>query len=243
MLKLYHMWPSTCSKKVRICLAEKNLDYESRPMRTKGVKEHLESWYVALNPNGVVPTLDHDGNIIIESCVILEYLEDAFPEVQLRPDDPVAKARMRYWMDRSESVLHKNINILSHNRANKSMGAGLTLEEKLELADRQPRIGTRMERRHRFEHGVSAEQEQLAEAVIAECLDDMEKVLVGQPWLAGEDYSLGDIAMVPFFQRFEVNELEDLVDWQRRPAVGDWYQRIQERPAYDEGMALHMSPY
>jgi glutathione S-transferase len=232
------MWPSTCSKKVRICLAEKGLDWDSRVIRTDGVKEHLEPWYVALNPNGVVPTLDHDGNIIIESCVILEYLEDVFPDTRLRPEDPVATAHMRYWLDRSESILHKCINVLSQNRFNASVLAGLSHQEKLELAARQPRIATRAERLHRYEHGISVEEEQLAEETIAECLDDMEKLLSGQPWLAGDEYSLADIAMVPFFERFEANGLSALADWNRRPAVGDWYRRIGERPAYETGMAL-----
>lgn len=238
MLKLYHMWSSTCSKKVRICLAEKKLQWDSRVIRTDGVEEHLEPWYIELNPNGVVPTLDHDGNIIIESCVILEYLEDVFPETRLRPQTPVARARMRYWLDRSESVLHKNINVLSHNRFMTRYLGKLSLEEKLARANRQPRVATRAERRRRYTHGLSDEEEQLAENVLAECLDDMERVLGGQPWLAGGEYSLADIAMAPFFERFEVNELTGLVDWEKRPAVGDWYRRIRERPAYDEGMAL-----
>jgi len=242
MLKLYHMWPSTCSKKVRICLAEKQLDWESRAMRTDGVEEHLEPWFIELNPNGVVPVLDHDGNIIIESCVILEYLEDVFPQIRLRPEDPVARAHMRYWLDRSESVLHKNINILSHNRFMTKFFGQFSLEEKLAIADRQPRVGTRTERKRRYQHGVSAEEEQLAEAVLAECLDDMEKELTRQPWLAGEEYSLGDIAMVPFFERFEANRLAGLLDWDKRPAVGDWWARIRERPAYDKGMALDKGP-
>ena len=140
MLKLYHMWPSTCSKKVRICLAEKQIDWESVVIKTSPGPENLEAWYVALNPNGVVPTLDHDGNIIIESCVILEYLEDVFPEIRLRPEDPVARARMRVWLDRSESILHKYINVLSHNRFMSRYLAHLSLEDKLAMAGRQPRI-------------------------------------------------------------------------------------------------------
>lgn len=242
MLKLYHMWPSTCSKKVRICLAEKKLEWTSRVISVEPVEEHLEPWYIELNPNAVVPVLDHNSNIIIESCVILEYLEDVFPEVRLRPEDPVSKARMRYWLDRSESVLHKNINLLSHNRFMTRFLGKLSLEEKLARADRQPRIATRSERRHRYQHGVSAEEEHLAEAVLGECLDDMEQVLCSQAWLASDEYSLADIAMVPFFQRFEVNELHSLLDWTERPAVGDWWRRIRARPAYVEGMALHKEP-
>jgi len=73
MLKLYHWWSSTCSRRVRIGLAAKGLEWESVYVNLRTM-ENLEPWYVKLNPNGVVPTLDHDGRIVIESNFILEYL-------------------------------------------------------------------------------------------------------------------------------------------------------------------------
>ena len=237
-LKLFHMWSSTCSKKVRICLAEKQLEWESAEIKTSPIEQHLEDWYLALNPNGVVPTLDHDGGIVIESCVILEYLEDVFPEISLRPDDPLARARMRVWLDRSESVVHRYINVLSHNRFMQRFLGHLSLEQKLARAAQQPRVATRAERERRYREGISKEEEQLALAVLEECLDDMETDLSKSTWLAGATYSLADIAIVPFFQRFEVNGLTTLLDWNKRPAVGEWWSRMQARPAYLEGMAL-----
>lgn len=238
MLTLYHMWPSTCSKKVRICLAEKDLEWHSEVVETSPVEQHLEPWYLALNPNGVVPTLVHDDKIIIESCVILEYLDDVFPAVPLRPQDPGERAAMRVWLDRSESVFHRYINVLSHNRFMARFLGALSRDEKLARARRQPRVATRAERERRYAYGISAAEEDLAKAVLGECLDDMEKTLLDQLWLAGDEYSLADIAMVPFLQRFEVNDLPDLLDWNKRPNVGDWWARIKSRTAYDEGMAL-----
>ena len=113
MLKLYHGWTSTCSKKVRITLAEKGLEWESQIIRGGPARENLEPWYIKLNPNAVVPTLDHDGRIIIESCVICEYLDDVFPEHRLSPEDPYDRAQMRIWLDKSEMAVHHNINIIS----------------------------------------------------------------------------------------------------------------------------------
>jgi len=58
----------------------------------------LEAALVVGEPGeGQVPVLDHDGVIITHTTVINEYLEDVFPDVPLRPRDPVAAARMRYW--------------------------------------------------------------------------------------------------------------------------------------------------
>ena len=97
MLVLYHSGLTTCSKQVRHCLREKGLPYESRYVDLLRF-EHLSPDYLKLNPNGVVPTLVHDGKIIINSACINEYIEDAFPEPSLRPVDLVHRARMRRWV-------------------------------------------------------------------------------------------------------------------------------------------------
>jgi hypothetical protein len=73
MLELYHAHRSTCSQKVRICLAELGLEFRSRPINLIA-GEQLTPAYLAVNPNGVVPALMHDGAAILESSVICEYL-------------------------------------------------------------------------------------------------------------------------------------------------------------------------
>ena len=60
MLRLYHYWSSVCSQKVRMCLAEKGLEWESRHVDIFAF-ENYEPAYTKLNPKAVVPTLDHDG--------------------------------------------------------------------------------------------------------------------------------------------------------------------------------------
>src|SRR3954468_24258519 len=96
MLTLYHFPSSVCAAKVRLVLQEKKLPWESRIIEIlKG--EQFEAWYVALNPNAVVPTLVHDGEAICESAVICEYLDDAFPEPSMRPSDLVDRSVMRIW--------------------------------------------------------------------------------------------------------------------------------------------------
>ena len=93
MLELYHSGLTTCSKQVRHCLREKGLSYQSRYVELWRY-ENLSPAYLALNPNGVVPTLVHDGVPIINSFCINEYIEDSFPEPPLRPADPRERARM-----------------------------------------------------------------------------------------------------------------------------------------------------
>jgi glutathione S-transferase len=77
MLELYHSINSVCAQKVRIALAEKGLSYKEHLMRLGG--DQFDPAYMKLNPNAVVPTLIHDGQVVIESSVILYYLDEAFP--------------------------------------------------------------------------------------------------------------------------------------------------------------------
>jgi len=97
MLELYHLPNSICSQKVRLCLAEKGLEWAGHIVRL-GKFEHLTPEYLALNPNGVVPTLLDDGRPVVESTVICEYLEELHPEPPLAPADPYQRARMRAWL-------------------------------------------------------------------------------------------------------------------------------------------------
>ena len=114
MLELYHSGLTTCSKQVRHCLREKGLAYESRYVELWRY-ENLSPDYLKLNPNGVVPTLVHDGTPIINSFCINEYIEDAFPEPPLRPADPTERARMRYWAWTADEI-HLQLARLTHAR-------------------------------------------------------------------------------------------------------------------------------
>jgi len=96
MLELYHAGLTTCSKRARHCLAEKGLDYVSHYVNLRAFENHRPE-YLAINPNGVVPTLVHDGTVILESTFINEYIDEVFPDPPLRPSDPAAMSRMRGW--------------------------------------------------------------------------------------------------------------------------------------------------
>ena len=71
-LELYHAGLTSCSKKSRLCLREKDLPYRSHYLSLNKF-EHHDPGYLKLNPNGLVPTLVHNGTVIIESGVINEY--------------------------------------------------------------------------------------------------------------------------------------------------------------------------
>ena len=93
-ITLYHNDMSVCAQKVRLTLAEKGIEYESRHLNLRAGDQKNPD-YLKLNPNGYVPTLVHDDFVVCESTVICEYLDDAFPAPALKPADARGRARMR----------------------------------------------------------------------------------------------------------------------------------------------------
>jgi glutathione S-transferase len=96
MLDLYHHGSSVCAAKVRFALGEKGLEWQGHYLDIlKG--DQFAPEYQKLNPKAVVPTLVHDGQVIVESTVINEYIDEVFAETPLKPRSPVERAEMRVW--------------------------------------------------------------------------------------------------------------------------------------------------
>ena len=94
-MKLYHNALSTCSQKVRLALAEKKLPYESQLLNLQN-GEQFSPDYLKINPKAVVPSLEDKGRVYVESSLINEYLDDAYPQVALKPADPTDRLRRTY---------------------------------------------------------------------------------------------------------------------------------------------------
>ncbi|SVC10278.1 uncharacterized protein METZ01_LOCUS263132, partial [marine metagenome] len=104
MIELYHFWDSPCCFKVRTVLAEKELDWTAHLIAS--VKfDHFLPAYQTINPHSTTPTLIHDGQTLLQSGVIAEYLDDAFSEIPLHPADPIARAVMRQWLFEEQAYL------------------------------------------------------------------------------------------------------------------------------------------
>src|SRR5262249_2814782 len=95
---LYNAPQSTCSQRVRFVLNAKHLPFAEKKLDLLA-GDQLAPDYLKLNPNGVVPTLEHDGNVVIDSAVIIEYLDEIAPEpAHFTPAAPADRAAMRSLM-------------------------------------------------------------------------------------------------------------------------------------------------
>ena len=236
MLTLYHYWSSVCAQKVRIVLARKGLEWQSRHVDLFTF-EHWKPEFLRLNPKAVVPVLDHDGHIVTESNVIIEYLEEAFPNMPLRPKDPKLRSKMRLWMLYSEEDLHTPIGTASFNpRHRVRMLANYSKPELEAIAGSCPfpAMGARL--LARLETGLPPEEENAAYDKIRTVMDWMETALKSTPWLAGDELSLGDIAMAPYINRIEVLAHPEFIS--ERLNIVDWWQRVQALDCYREAMSF-----
>src|SRR3989441_7772764 len=95
-ITLYDSPGSPCARRVRAVLLEKGLEWTTRLVDLTRMEQKRPE-YLALNPNGVVPTLVHGDRVLYESNVITEYLDDVFPDPPLYPRDPWARAQAKIW--------------------------------------------------------------------------------------------------------------------------------------------------
>jgi glutathione S-transferase len=105
-IKLYHAVPSSNSDRVKIALHEKGLAYEGIKLdlakRDQKTPEHLQR-----NPYGKVPVIDDGGNVLFESFIINEYLDEKYPAPPLMPKDPYLRGRGRVLVDYGLNYLHE----------------------------------------------------------------------------------------------------------------------------------------
>ena len=226
MIELYHAWDSFCSFKVRLCLEEKGLDWTGH--RVELMKfENLHPGYLTINPAGLVPTLIHDGTVITESTIINEYLDDAFPDVALKPANAGARARMRLWVRHEEDALFLAVRPASLNLMMKQALGRYSETELDALLKYHPRVAF-LKKTFKAPHDPDAVEK--SRRRLGAALARMDETLRDGEWLAGGDYSLADIAAAPVVDRIEHLGMADL--WDDLPGVNGWVGRLKTRPAY-----------
>jgi glutathione S-transferase len=187
MIELYHNDMSVCAQKVRFALAEKKLSWESHHMNLRA-GEQQKPEYLKLNPNAVVPTLVDNGTVIIESTVINEYLDDAYPEPRLKPTDGVGRARMRLWTKQLDEGVHAATSVVSSAIAFRHQKLAIGMEALEEFHKKMPDPVKREKSWENITKGV--ESRFFAEAVkrFDKLLADLEISLTESPWLSGKEF-------------------------------------------------------
>ncbi|MEL6997897.1 MAG: glutathione S-transferase family protein [Pseudomonadota bacterium] len=208
MLRLFHLPLSPFCRKVRLVLSEKRQQVdlvEERPWEGR-----LD--FLRMNPAGKVPVLvTEDGNVLSESRAITAYLEEAFPEPPLKPQDRLARAEVRRLTAWFDDKFHREVteNLL-YERVNKRLArTGYPDGQCLKAGSRNIKVH----------------------------LDYMTFLLEGHNWLAGNRMTMADIAAAAHISCLDY--LGD-VPWEAYPAVRDWYAVMKSRPGFRGLLADHL---
>jgi glutathione S-transferase len=200
MRTLFHLWLHPFSSKVRIVLSEKQLDFK---LQLEKVWERRTE-FLALNPAGDVPVLiEKDGTTLANAQVICEYLEEVYPEVNLLGADPVQRAETRRlvsWFD-----MKFNREVTDNIFGEKLMKRFLKLGEPHSPSIRAGR------------------------ANIHYHLDYIGFLTEKRRWLAGDKFSLADIAAASHL--CAIDYIGD-VPWEEHEAARRWYDKIKERASF-----------
>lgn len=229
-MKLYHNALSTCSQKVRLALAEKKLPYESKLLNLQN-GDQFDPAYLKLNPKAVVPTLEDGGRIYLESSLINEYLDDAYPQPALKPADATARFRMRALIRRIDETQHPACSVITYAIGLRPVMLQKSPDELQKLIDAVPDPARREGRRAVLKDGVQAPVFRSSLRTYMDVLGEAEAMLNGAEWVAGSTFSLGDCALLPYVLRLDNLGQKALIE-ETLPNIARWYRAVQQRPSF-----------
>ena len=232
-MELYHSLHSTCSQKVRLCLEEKGIPWTGHHLNLRKF-DHLGPKFLKINPQGLVPVLIDQNQVICESRIINEYLEEQYPQISLMPKDPLLKARVRIWSQYVEFGPSEAVKLPSFVKNIQPELQKMGKEKALELISKIPNEQIRARWKLAATTGISKEELIPSHKKLEAMVIQMNHALINSKWLCGDNITLADLDIAPFVQRLVRIDLFHLV--QSHPLVLDWFERIKSRPAYKLAM-------
>jgi glutathione S-transferase len=235
-ITLYDAHGSPCARRVRAVLLEKGLAWTTRLVDLTRMEQKRPE-YLALNPNGVVPTLVHGDRVLYESNVITEYLDDVFPEPPLYPRDPWARAQAKMWQA-FELAMAKEFRPLMYARVIGPFDRLRPRDAVMADARRSTDDPAHLDwvRRVYDNEVVPATEAHHLEALLVQRLDRLEQDLAGRDWLVGTRYSIADLSVAPRVQMYPVVQIP--LEPARHPRVCAWLARLAALPSFARSEAV-----
>jgi glutathione S-transferase len=242
MLELYHNDMSTCAQKVRATLAEKDLAWDGHELNLRTGEQHKPQ-FLKLNPRGVVPVLVHGGKVVTESNIIMEYLEDAFPDAKrLMPKSAVGKAAVRNLLQRLDTTLHLHIATISVGIAFRDQLLAVHQNDQALESYYSAVPDARLQAVYRdvVPSGAGSKSFLLALDAWKRQFADMNMALAASDWLVDNELTLADVAYLPYMCRFEHLHMTEI--WSRYPALTSWFDRCKKTAGYRKGIEAWLNP-
>ena len=229
-----HTWePNANSGKPLLLLKEKGAPFDFHYVNM-GARDQHSPEYVAINPNGTVPTVIDDGFRMFESTPNMEYLDEVVPGPRFTPDDPYQQWKMRWWMRFVDEYLNPSLAM----QAGSGVGRTMTFSEEEQKAavDRIPLPERARVWKLIMSHGVPDAEIDESKRRVTVAIAAFEKALGESPYLAGPTYSLADIDAMTTLHSWPLNR-ED-VTAEKTPNLWAWLKRCHARQGLKDAFAL-----
>ena len=238
MLELYHWEPNASSARAMITLKEKGLEFQSRYVDVLAFEQHSPE-FIALSETGETSVLTSDGEALTQSSFICEYLDEAFPGPSLMPDDPYGRWQARTWQKYVDDHLAAAVSDLAWM----ALGAPALKARNWSPDAAVRRIPNRMRRDVWTEALAGYSDERLAKSRsrVELTLTQLEADLDGHDWLAGDAFSLADIAVFSYVS-YLPGVTPELVNERTSPRTMAWLKRVAARPAVKAALAMARTP-
>jgi glutathione S-transferase len=236
MIELHHFWSSVCSVRCRMALEEKGVKWTSRYIDLFKF-DQLRPEYLASNPDGVVPTLVHDGVPVRESTIINEYIDAAFEGPSLVPTHPLKQARMREFVRKCEDGFDAIVKLTMVKYILPKLRNRWGEDELIKRAAERPMRYYQDVHSRGVRGEITAAELADARSTIEHLLDRVERSLDPGPWTVGEELTLADIAIAPYMFRLSALGSNQFWSEDRRPRVNEWYKRLSARPSFQTAVS------
>jgi glutathione S-transferase len=227
---LYDTQGSPCARRVRIVLLEKGLEWQTRIVDLTKMEQKRPE-YLALNPNGVVPTLVHGDRVIYESNVITEYLDEVFPVPRVYPRNPWPRAQAKMWQA-FELAMAKEFRPLMYLRVIGPYDRLRPKEEVMAEVRRSTTDAAHIDWVSRVYDGsaVSEDEAALLSAQLYQRLNHLECALSDREFLVGDEFSIADLSVYPRVAMYPLVQLP--IESERYPNLTRWMAQISARPSF-----------
>lgn len=228
-LVLYDFHGSPCARRVRIVMLEKGLEWETRLIDLTKMEQKRPE-YLALNPNGLVPTLVHGDRVIYESNVITEYLDAVFPGPRLYPVDPWLCARAKMWQA-FELAMAKEYRPLMYLRVIGPLDRRRPKDEVMREVRRSTDDPAHIDWVSRVYDGtaVSEDEARLLAGQLYQRIDHIERELRGE-FLLGDRFSIADVSVYPRVAMYPMVGLP--IGAAKHPRTARWMSAMSQRPSF-----------
>jgi glutathione S-transferase/GST-like protein len=233
---LYHWEPNANSGKPMLTLMEKGVEFNSHYLDLLNFDQHKPD-YLAVNPQGTIPAMTHDGRVLTESTAIMEYVDEAFDGPKLMPKDPKDQWRVRWWMKFMDQWLGPSFSMIGWSLF---IGPAVRSKDPDELKaaiDRIPLPERRVAWRKAIYGTFSEDEMKESQRRVALGIQLLEETLAKRKWLVCDQYSLADINGINLAFALPVSQPQHCSE-EKTPHILEWLRKIYERPATQKTWAM-----